>query len=1558
MTPPDENGTPESPVQLPPVTVSPEDTKKHTNITKSDGGTADSSSKGNTIGEDVSPGEDNDSLTKDYDALVEQYKKEQEDLLASGDKDAFFKNWNDLQTRKEVAQFLSDMEKNGGAGWLITDIENKLRKGVFASEALTGWISDESRTYNLDDLNTARSIMDDIKTGVDRSNAAGTAFDIITFGRGSINKKILEYLSSKYGRKVLRRFLKRKIREIINGKILKRLIRECFTKKAIANPVRVSTGKPVETDPAFSITGTISLDLGSLYSGDIGVSGPLGKGRASMIDATVIRLADGRLQLLDEDLFPVHFDQPRPDPGKWEGGDTTRGLEIAAGPKRSLIVKEEGIKRYFRKFADGIWRLAAIENRVGSRITLRRSKQGVLEGLDHPDGLCVEFDNDPSGLRLAAHLVSLNGERRMVLRYSYDGAHNLIAAEAPYGGSMQYRYDDRGRLIETRKGHGYESRRDYDDMGRVIALHTTGPYDGSRFDYDDELGITTFYPNGNPDQFEKFYIDAYDGAVVAEANALGYFKRREFDATGNLTAEIDAEGNHTEFSFDKRGNVRSIRDGEGRETLYYWGPSSELDMLVDGEGKAWNYDYGTNGALTSVTDPLGIRTEIITNDSGQPIKIMRADGLMETRDYDQYHRLTSVRDFRGELTQFGYDNFGRLTSIVDALGQATLYAYEDGSGLDFWEPSRITRPDGASVVATVAGNQTERRVTDGEGRQTTYRHGFGPNNLLTEMEDANGGILRFGYDGLERLIRVENQLGRIWTFERDSAGRVIREEDFDGLTIDYAYDKADRLIETRHADGARLLYSYDKAGLLVREEAYGPGQIPGKDEPEESTRFWHDGRGLIIKAENKAALIEYERDAIGRVVAETVNGRRVESVYDCCGNRVERRIGERLVASSYDPLGALQGVTIGAHVPLVFKRDALGQELSRTSSAGYILNQRYDAVGQLRKQNVGSAALPAATPFGAMLDGKGDRQGPVLRAIGDGPLVERLYAWDRAFAPTAIKDGIWGGLGYEYDANGQVTRTSFGDGHAERFGYDAALNTMGYGEGVTEEAGGIGPAIAGAAYSVRDTSLQNWPLSAGGRVKQASGPHGERIKLDHDGRGRVIERRVERNGFRPKIWRYEWDAKDRLVRCITPENEAWRYGYDPFGRRIWKVRELTPAQARSHAARYPHLIDPRYVMPDYASQLLPVASERWSGVSSWQGEDGAQGVPVVGIVYGWDGDVVSEEAPLRLDGSTDWDRATRWYYEPGSFRPLAKETPEGELFYIVTDHLGTPREMFDEGGKLAWAAEYRTWGEVRWVWLADFANDNVPGRGGHSFYPNKGTRRAKENNGASSPDSDEVAEFGSAGALRSRAGGRTFGNLALKDDAVAMKARFLCPIRFQGQWEDEETGLYYNRFRHYDPMIGQYVSPDPIGLIGGPQSQAYVNRPTSWADPLGLYGVYVFQINSSAKCYVGKGDELRMLGSMIFRSGEKTRENAKRKCPRALYTNTDAAAAAVGMDPKDYGALVENRLLSSTGFNAVSDSAWLNKKFDGQSVFARANPAQRIAATATAQGIISGFGTC
>ena len=76
------------------------------------------------------------------------------------------------------------------------------------------------------------------------------------------------------------------------------------------------------------------------------------------------------------------------------------------------------------------------------------------------------------------------------------------------------------------------------------------------------------------------------------------------------------------------------------------------------------------------------------------------------------------------------------------------------------------------------------------------------------------------------------------------------------------------------------------------------------------------------------------------------------------------------------------------------------------------------------------------------------------------------------------------------------------------------------------------------------------------------------------------------------------------------------------------------------------------------------------------------------------------------------------------------------------------------------------------------------------------------------------------------------------------------PFKYQGQYEDAETGLYYNRFRYYDPNAGSYISQDPIGLKGG--------NPTLYA------------------CVKDSNNEIDVCGLNVFWSGGVDAQNAAR----------------------------------------------------------------------------------
>jgi len=135
-----------------------------------------------------------------------------------------------------------------------------------------------------------------------------------------------------------------------------------------------------------------------------------------------------------------------------------------------------------------------------------------------------------------------------------------------------------------------------------------------------------------------------------------------------------------------------------------------------------------------------------------------------------------------------------------------------------------------------------------------------------------------------------------------------------------------------------------------------------------------------------------------------------------------------------------------------------------------------------------------------------------------------------------------------------------------------------------------------------------------------------------------------------------------------------------------------------------------------------------------------------------------------------------------------------EMAFYQCDHLGTPQELTDHEGSIAWSAQYKAWGEAR----------------------------------------EAISEAG-------------------------RKAGFRNPIRFQGQYWDEETGLHYNRYRYFDPISGRFVSEDPIKLRGGLNLQLYAANAILWVDPLGLAG-YTAKSNTAGTDTLSRGVHVNVHG--------------------------------------------------------------------------------------------------
>lgn len=60
-------------------------------------------------------------------------------------------------------------------------------------------------------------------------------------------------------------------------------------------------------------------------------------------------------------------------------------------------------------------------------------------------------------------------------------------------------------------------------------------------------------------------------------------------------------------------------------------------------------------------------------------------------------------------------------------------------------------------------------------------------------------------------------------------------------------------------------------------------------------------------------------------------------------------------------------------------------------------------------------------------------------------------------------------------------------------------------------------------------------------------------------------------------------------------------------------------------------------------------------------------------------------------------------------------------------------------------------------------------------------------------------------------------------------------LRLPGQYYDKESGLHQNIYRFYDPELGHYLEPDPLGPVGDNEVFGYAHQnPRQFVDPLGL----------------------------------------------------------------------------------------------------------------------------
>ncbi|WP_284526752.1 RHS repeat domain-containing protein, partial [Shigella boydii] len=359
----------------------------------------------------------------------------------------------------------------------------------------------------------------------------------------------------------------------------------------------------------------------------------------------------------------------------------------------------------------------------------------------------------------------------------------------------------------------------------------------------------------------------------------------------------------------------------------------------------------------------------------------------------------------------------------------------------------------------------------------------------------------------------------------------------------------------------------------------------------------------------------------------------------------------------------------------------------------------------------------------------------------------------------------------------------------------------------------------------------------------------------YDRHGRLTEKTdlIPEGGIRTddeRTHRYHYDSQHRLVhytrtQYAEPLVES-RYLYDPLGRRVakrvWRrERDLTGWMSLS---RKPEV--------------------------TW---------------YGWDGD--------RLTTIQNDRTRIQTVYQPGSFTPLIRvETATGELAKTQRRSLADALQQSggEDGGSVVFppvlvqmldrleseiladrvSEESRRWLASCGLTVAQMKNQMdpvyTPARKIHLYHcDHRGL---------------PLALISTEGATEWCAEYDEWSNLLSDENPHHLQQL----IRLPGQQYDEESGLYYNRHRYYDPLQGRYITQDPIGLKGGWNFYQYPLNPVINVDPQGLVDINLYP---ESDLIHSVADEINIPG--VFTIGGHGTPTSIESATRSIMTAKDLA---------------------------------------------------------------------
>ena len=710
------------------------------------------------------------------------------------------------------------------------------------------------------------------------------------------------------------------------------------------------------------------------------------------------------------------------------------------------------------------------------------------EGITHSTGVSVQFLRDAQDR--ITDIVLPDGRR---LKYRYSAAGDLIEAADVLGQKTTFDY-----LQNIRYPHYLETitdargvravRQEYDDEGRLVA---TTDANGHRVEYTHNIaGKTETITNRRG--HSTTYVYDRNGWVLSETNHLGEQTLRTYDENGNELTRTDPLGRRVETTYDVRGNPLTEKDPLGHITRSTWGRNNQLYTEVDPLGR------------TVVTNTY-MQNLLTGEDTSYPYDSKNALGEQTVMPHDicgsqcpNTGNLLLIGDALGNQTRFYYDSRGNLIRETDPAGQETRRTY-DAMG-------RLTRESKSRTVDGTVETLVSEYVYDGKGRVVETRH-------------PDGSVSRNTYNAIDKVETSTDALGRVTRYEYNARGEETAVIHPDGARESTVYDPEGNEIARTDRAGRTTRMVYDAANRLI-ETIYPDATPDDADNPR--TRSEYDAAGqLIASIDERGGRTSYRYDLAGRQIeVRNALNEVTRTEYDAAGQRtqVTDALG-RVTRFEYDLAGRLIATIHPDDTPdpadnprTQLRYDAAGRKIAEIDEMGRTTRYAYDRLSRLVAVVLPNPAT-GANP--ELVDG----QSPA----GAGTLTTR-YQYDEQGNKIAQIDAEGRATRWTYDRQGRPLSRTLPLGQRESFVYDALGQRTGH------------TTFNGETIATSYDTL--------GRPLQVSLP-GKTRQYGYTASGQIAS--IDEGGA---LYRYEYDARDRLIRAIDPNNRAIDYRYDVAGNRV------------------------------------------------------------------------------------------------------------------------------------------------------------------------------------------------------------------------------------------------------------------------------------------------------------------------------------------------------------------------------------------------------------------------